>query len=375
MALLPSITSKIPKIDVPKQIENAKQSIKDKIKELKNIYSDEAGKQLSNYLPEDTFYPASLNDASGKFPCVRFQTRGSIGDAGGNQVYNIYLPIPDGLSFSDGAVFEGADLGFKQGIVNDIASGVGSALNAGNGTIDSLVGAFNSGTASMGRIKSQISGILQNDLTSGVAILTDAALGTNTLGARSKLLAPNRTSFFKGNNIRSFSFEWKMVARSEQEARAILNIQRIFRLFSYASSDAGSPNILLDFPPAWKIDFFSNNESNIKLPKIFGCYLKSVNTSFGEDRLVFSPDGSPLQMTLSLEFDEVRALNRMDIIEMEAGEDTRGIDDNFKILGTFSSNPIPVSAPKSSPPAVTPVSHGEAAVNSMKQEAGLFGLQ
>lgn len=349
MALLPSITSKIPKIDVPKQIENAKQSIKDKIKELKNIYSDEAGKQLSNYLPEDTFYPASLNDASGKFPCVRFQTRGSIGD-GDNQVYNIYLPIPDGLSFADGAAFEATDLGIKQGAINDIVNNVGNALENSSGTIDAIVGAYKGASSTLGNVKSQLSSLSKTDMASA---LVDEKFGTNSLGARSKLLAPNKTSFFKGNNIRGFSFEWKMVARSEQEAKAILNIQRIFRLFSYASSQTGSPNILLDFPPAWKIDFFSNNESNIKLPKIYGCYLTGVTTSFGEDRMVFSPDGSPLQMTLSLEFEEVRALNRKDIIEMEAGESTRGLDDSYKILGSFSSNPIP-TAPKSSPPSVSP---------------------
>lgn len=336
-----SLTSnvKLPTIDVSKQLKNAKQSIKDKLKELKSIYSSESANQLSNNLPKDCFYPSYLNQPDGKYPCMRFQTKGSIGDAQGDQIYNIYLPIPDGLSFKDGASFGAKDLGLIGSAQNDLIKNVSSALSNSNGIIDGIKKAFDGASTSAANIASQLKGVSAGD---AAAFAADQLYGTNALASRSKIVAPNKTSLFEGNSVRDFTFGWKMLARTPEEAKAMMNIQRIFRLFAYASSATGSPNILLEFPPAWKIDFIVNDpKQNVKLPKIYGCYLTDVNATFGEERLVFTPDGSPFQLDLSVSFTEVRALNRLDIIQMETSinSGTRGLDDNYKTLGTFSSDP------------------------------------
>jgi hypothetical protein len=336
-----SITSnvKLPSIDVSKQLKNAKQSVKDKLKELKSIYSSEAANQLSNNLPKDCFYPFNLNQPDGKYPCIRFQTKGSIGDAQGDQIYNIYLPIPDSLSFSDGASFGPKDLGLMGAAQNELVKNISSAVSDSNGIIDGIRKAFGGAQTASANILSQLTGVSAGD---AAAFASDQLYGTNVLASRSKIVAPNKTSMFEGNSIREFSFSWNMVARSPEEAKSMMNIQRIFRLFTYASSATGSPNILLEFPPAWKIDFIVNDpHQSVKLPKIYGCYLTSVGVTFGEDRMIFTPDGSPLQMSITVNFTEVRALNRLDIIQMETSINSgnRGLDDNFKTLGTFSSDP------------------------------------
>jgi len=330
---------KLPSIDIDKQLKNAKQSIKDKLKELKGIYSPDAGVNLANKLPKDCFYPGNLKQADGKYPCIRFQTKGSLGEGKGDQDYNIYLPIPDGLTFSDGATFGAKDLGLMGGAANDLVKNVSSAVSDADGIIDKIKGAFDGASTTAANILSQLKGVSAGDIAS---FASDQLYGTSVLASRSKIVAPNKTSMFEGNTVRNFSFQWKMIARTPEESASMYNIQRIFRLFTYASSASGSPNILLEFPPAWKIDFVVNNAMNtVKLPKIYGCYLTSTSASFGEERAMFMPDGSPLQLDLTLEFTEVRALNRQDIIEMESSftGGTRGIDDNFKTLGTFSSDP------------------------------------
>jgi len=330
---------KLPSIDIDKQLKNAKQSIKDKLKELKGIYSPDAGINLANDLDKDCFYPGNLKQADGRYPCIRFQTKGSLGEGKGDQDYNIYLPIPDGLTFADGATFNAKNLGILGGAQNELVKNVSSALSDATGIIDGITKAFGGAQTAAANILSQIEGVSAGDRA---AFVSDQLYGTNVLASRSKIVAPNSTSMFEGNSVRSFSFQWKMLARTPEESASMYNIQRIFRLFTYASSASGSPNILLEFPPAWKIDFVVNNALNtVKLPKIYGCYLTSTSASFGEDRAMFMPDGSPLQLDLTLEFTEVRALNRQDIIQMEAGDrsGTRGIDDNFQTLGTFSSDP------------------------------------
>jgi hypothetical protein len=330
---------KLPSIDINKQLKNAKQSIKDKLKELKGIYSPEAGINLANDLPKDCFYPSNLKQADAKFPCIRFQTKGSLGEGKGDQPYNIYLPIPDGLEFTDAASFPGHDVGIMGGAANDLVKNVSSAVEGSEGLIDGIKNAAGALTMSAANVLGQLKGVSLGD---AAAFASDQLYGTKALAARGKIVAPNTTSMFGGNDTRSFSFSWPMVARTPEEARSMINIQRIFRLFTYASSSTGSPNVLLEFPPAWKIDFVVNNaENTLKLPKIYGCYLTDVSTTFGEDRMMFTPDGSPLQMRLKVSFKEVRTLNRLDIIAMESSinSGTRGVDDNFKTLGTFSSDP------------------------------------
>ena len=258
-------------------------------------------------------FPSDLLELEGPiaYPQIAFTVQED--KAGGNRFTTIYLPMPGGVSFTDAGTYGTMDLG-------DIAASGGvdalAAVMAGErGALDSAAG-------SVKQIGKSIAG------GKGKQILATAVAGIDketAMFAQKKIKAPNQNTTFTGNNMRAFTFQFKLIAVSERDTLAIARIQRTFRRYTYAGSSDDAPNIVLDYPPLWKIQFLEGGRENAYLPKIFACYLESSQCTFNEDANMFRRDGSPFSVDCTVSFKETRTLTRNDIDLLEMDKSDRGI--------------------------------------------------
>jgi hypothetical protein len=250
-----------------------------------------------------------------------FENRGN----GVNQ-HHIWFPCPANISINDSATYNTIDLG-------TIGTALGSAYQSGKGE----EGAGGKGGGIVGSLRSQMGSATKNFKAGEIAgaasqLLAgpDSLKGAARLASRT-LLNPNTNTTFSGNALRSFTFGFKMVASSPEEAEVIRKIHSKFRSFTYADSRSNAQNLILAFPPTWTIRFLDGNLNENKfIPKIFACYLVSIESSFNSTTNMFHDDGAPLEVVISVSYQETRTLTRTDIDDLEAGSlgADRGIDED-----------------------------------------------
>jgi len=250
-------------------------------------------------------FPAELRDQDHR-PCILFEAHDRLK----NDNQRIVLPSPPSISFSDSADFSTIDLG-----------SIGGAA----------IAALQGDTSNVKSVKAM-------QVMQTIAQQTPAKELSNFLGR--SVANPNTNSTFTGNKTRSFGFNFKLVARSKDESTTIKDIHTAFRHYTYAVSKPDTSNITLDFPPVWTIkfvDFGSPTGENKYIPRIYSCYLTQVESTFNSDANMFFNDSAPLQVDISLQFQETRVLTRNDIADMENDKlGNRGIDENGN--PTVSSN-------------------------------------
>jgi len=257
----------------------------------------------------DLFFPDTIRDVNDR-PIIRFTAypRKNTKDNGniGRNPIRIHLPCPPNLSFSETADFQTFNGGTVFGIANAITA---ARAEGGNG----LAGAA-------GAIKASIAPLL-------ASVLPDATEQTANIRT-GKVINPNTTNSFRGNGIRSFEFTFKLIARTAREAKEIRKIHNTFRKYLYG--DKLASGLSLSYPPVWNIDFMTMNGKtthNPFIPKIYSCYLTGFNSTFNASADVFHKDGAPLEVDITIQYQETRALNKSDIEGMEKAQEieTRGI--------------------------------------------------
>lgn len=128
-----------------------------------------------------------------------------------------------------------------------------------------------------------------------------------------RAINPNTRSVFKGVNLREFTFTFKLIANSQREAIVIENIVKHFRSQAYPES-IGSPNFPIGykFPNAFSLQF-THRGKEAKIPKLERCFLRGVQTVYNSTGAAFHVDGRPNEIDLTLNFIEMRTLNKDDV--------------------------------------------------------------
>ena len=273
-------------------------------------------------------YPLDLRSASDR-PVVRFTAFERKNKQGGATHHHIYFPAPPGIAFSETANYNTINLGALGGAAQSAISAGADAFRAGGGMSGAL-SAAGSNIASQAKslkagevaaLAAKYSGVVGDDLKGAIGLATGSVVN------------PNTNTTFEGNSVRSFGFTFKLVARSAAETEVIRRIHNKFRAFSYADADKNANNLVLSYPPVWNIDFLNMQTAsdNPYIPKLFSCYLTGVQSTFNTTSGAFHRDGAPLEIDISLSYQETRALNRQDILDLEDAQNLsggRGIDEN-----------------------------------------------
>lgn len=243
---------------------------------------------MSNFI-----YPAALD--TDKFNHIKFYQRDK--DKVLKNVFTFY--VPQEYMVGDSASWNDTELGMYKGVVDRMAKGDQSGIDAAKSELQKFQADQNANI------------ILANTLGQG-SIVGDVAEGI----MRNQGLAvnPNLVLMYRGNGIRQYNFMFRMIASSQNEARSIEEIAHEFRAGSYG---AKSGNFLLDYPDQFKFVYMTpGGVVNSFLPQAATLALNSVSMSNNPSTNLFHEDGAPVEVTLSLMFREIRALNRGDITEL-----------------------------------------------------------
>lgn len=212
------------------------------------------------------------------------------------EVESVFLYIPQGLQFTDGASYTGIELGTINA-ARDVAQG---RLNiAGDGAE-----LANNNTALVAGLK------LIDKI--GVSPEVAAAAGIE----KGVAFNPQTTLAFEQANLRQFQFSFNLVPESEKDSVNINKIEKFFRKYLYPEVTG----FVAKYPPLFSIKFFDEGESdeNPYFPMIHDCYLTGVDVTINPEGNSFYKTArgkAPASTTMALSFQESRLLSRHDIFK------------------------------------------------------------
>jgi len=235
---------------------------------------------------------------------------------------NLYVPqahqitevfnynVPD-LGAVGGGIMAGMEAGASA------SAAIKSAVSTGFAGVSELLSAVNGGTL----------GPLAAARAANAAPIGQGARNAVQLLARASL-HPNQRAVFERPQIRRYSFQFKFIPKSREEADAIKQIITFFRFHAYPETlpiESGGFSIPIGYkhPDMFRIKIFHKIEPRNEDTRtiylrdqisLIDSYLESISTNFNPTMAVYHADGTPVETDLTLNFMEHRALTREDII-------------------------------------------------------------
>jgi len=259
----------------------------------------------------DEKYKASVMFSAKSSSGSRAAAEGSGGADGGPAI----LYLPEAINFSDGIVYDNANLNL---------AGLGAETAAKSVANQGVAGAINSMTSRLAELSTvegtmgNVSKIQDYAKENGAAF---ANLLTQTLfagevadgisSATGITANPHKRSLFRDVAIRNFTFTFLLSPSTATEATAINNIVKFFRINAYPEKIGAG--LAYKFPTTFNIKMFYGGKVMEDAPKILPCYLTSVNTVFNPRSSSFFKDGRFNETQLSLNFMEERPLDKKEI--------------------------------------------------------------
>jgi hypothetical protein len=200
------------------------------------------------------------------------------------------------LQFNDAATYDNTPLDFggsvilnglthREQTVSDSSSSIGSQLRS------AIPNSLREAVGLVGSL------VLPRQSAAAVGIATRTSLNKNIV------------TEFNGVGTRQFSFQFKLMTVSVEEAKIIKKICEVFRANLYPTGNS----LQLSYPPTWYINFKKDGKDISYIPKIFECYLSNISTVYNASSNLWHPDGSPVETDLQISFVESRALTQHDI--------------------------------------------------------------
>jgi len=126
----------------------------------------------------------------------------------------------------------------------------------------------------------------------------------------------NRAQLFQGISFRQFTFEYKFVAKSQEESIAIRNITTTFRENMLPDFE-GPLNRFYTLPNVFEIEYFLHGQGGgraVSLHKFKPAVLTSCEISYGSDgQFGMFIDGSPTNVQMNLTFLEIEQVVKSDV--------------------------------------------------------------
>ena len=121
---------------------------------------------------------------------------------------------------------------------------------------------------------------------------------------------------FKGIGKRKFSYEFKMMPRSQAEADEIKKIIYAFKFNMMPEYEGDTKGRKLRVPNTFDIQYMYQNAENSYLNKVSTCVLESMDVTYGGSRFktfdASSTDAGapPVETSISLNFQELEIITR-----------------------------------------------------------------
>ena len=206
----------------------------------------------------------------------------------------------------------------------EIGSAVAAALAGAKGGATAEEGFFNT----VGGVLSGVGGSMSETATAALrkAVDTGASGAKAAFELQSGTVLNNRLeTVFEGVEKREFSFQFRFLPRSENEAKTVDRIVNIFRFYMAPSFGGEDPSTSRTFivPSTFNIEYHYSGGQNMFLNKIGECVLTNMDVTFGGERPQFfkptsgvNGDGAPpVETNITLNFKELELMTREKIKE------------------------------------------------------------
>lgn len=237
---------------------------------------------------------------------------------GTDKFADIYLPVPEGLNYSDQPKWSEKDIGATNKMLPNIAKNIFEG-NA-SGSAESIQTLAKGGK--IGKIK---------DILEKMNLNLDFNAITQGIGG--KVMNPYTEQIFEGIGMRSFDMSWKLVPRSQSEQTKITEMIKKIRslvLPNYSGSlaspgsgeDASELDTLsdrwLEVPNIFRLTWKTTDGSEItSIPRIKPCVCTNVQVSYTPDNVwathMIQNQPYPVAYNLTMSFKETEIITGQDV--------------------------------------------------------------
>jgi len=228
----------------------------------------------------------------------------------------IILPIPGNISDTNSCNWGDDKLdAFTAVAANAAMDAIKTNLSAGANTL--LQAGQGAAGAGNNDVKEALAATIAKQAVGG---------GANILGrTQGAVFNENLELLFSGPELRSFSFTFKMSARSKSEANEIVKIIRAFKQSMSAQTTESS--IFLKAPNTYEIAYLRRQKNgkgdtvHTRLGKIKECALLTLTTNYApEGQYAVYNDGTPISYEIQMQFKELEP-----VFNVEYGDETKDI--------------------------------------------------
>ena len=182
---------------------------------------------------------------------------------------------------------------------------IGKLITDTGGAIDKVIGGNFSDIVNVDRLKDTAGNAMAS---AGEKVGVTGAVAARSI-AEGRVTNNRQELMFNGIEKRSFSFDFKMVPKSEKESVNIRNIVDLFRFHAMPEFFEGSERTMIS-PSTFDIKYMHKNGEHEFLNKISTCVLESVDVKYGGDRTQFFVNNAPSQTEISLAFRELEIITK-----------------------------------------------------------------
>ena len=239
-----------------------------------------------------------------------FKASGDLSGVGSRQknrkgLGTVILPIPGGISDTNAVSWGGEQM-------DPLAAGTADAAYA------TIMKGVRAGADKVGDAFEQIKQNSEDVKTGLGAAIAGMASGTGkqilqrTEGA---IINPNMELLFNNPTLRPFTFNWKLAARSSNEAKEILKIIRFFKQGMAPIRQA--PNLFLKSPNTFQLTYKHKGRDHKAINLIKECALQTFTTAYTPDgNYATFEDGVMTSYQITMNFTELEPVYSDDYDEI-----------------------------------------------------------
>jgi hypothetical protein len=117
---------------------------------------------------------------------------------------------------------------------------------------------------------------------------------------------PFREVLFESVGYRAFAFKYRFFPKNKSESQKIYNIINILKIHMHPELSGGKLFYL--YPSEFDIQYYYKDQENNYLNKFARCALTDLNVEYGGEQFATFEDGSPVEIGLSLTFQELEQM-------------------------------------------------------------------
>lgn len=255
---------------------------------------------------------------------------GNNGTGRGSSAGTILLPLPEGITDSNGANWGESNLNMLEQIGIDAGMDImntplpnGSNGMNGGDFIKELGGKAGNYLNTMGNLlrDPNINEAIKTAIAADVVGIFGSNVTANSLLSRTtgQVLNPHVELYFKGPKMREFQFAFKMTPRSREEAVTVKQIINKFKFHSSPKTNsAAGGGWFIESPEVFDVIFQRGGSQHPYLPALKTCALTNMQVNYTDSsnqNYASYEDGSPVSTILQLGFKELDPVYQEDYTE------------------------------------------------------------